>query len=321
MNIRIFLGILIVLITPLITSSQGTVLIKPKQIKGWTGSVRSLDGSYDFLNGEIKTGKGSFYSFFRGYAMFDLADIPDDATIDKIELILVTKPYYQIQYEAVKILELSINPVKSSPKMIFNYLNDAPDVAPEGDYLTREGIHKLELNSSGLRSMQQSLQKDWWAIGFRQTGEGENAARTVGGFMGYDFADSIAPVCKVTYSFEYMRTTFENRKVTYVKKMKFQNTQIIISAWDHLKVDGDIITIYLNGQPVIEDYYLVKEKKIIHATLRTAMPNDLFLYAHNEGQNPPNTVSLEISDGISSESFVLSSDLKSCEAVLITVGK
>lgn len=318
---RLLFLTLVILSTPLLSVSQGTILVKPKQIKGWTGSVRSLDGSVDFLDGEIKTGKGSFYSFFRGYAMFDIADIPDDATIDKIELILVTKPYYQIQYEPVKILDLKMNPVDAKPEMIFNYLNNARDIAPQGDYLTKEGIHTIEMNATGISSLQNSLSQDWWAIGFKQAGEGEKSARTVGGFMGHDFNDSIAPVCKIHYSFEYIRATFENRKVTYIKKMNFQSTEVSINLWDHLKVDGDIITIYLNGKPIIENYYLVKEKKEIHATLRTTMPNDLFLYAHNEGQNPPNTVSLEISDGISAESFVLSSDLKSCEAILITVGK
>ncbi|NND79459.1 MAG: hypothetical protein HKN53_06145 [Maribacter sp.] len=49
--------------------------------------------------------------------------------------------------------------------------------------------------------------------------------------------------------------------------------------------------------------------------------NDLFLYAHNLGEYAPNTVAIEISDGKTSENIVLNSDLKSCEAVLISVKK
>ncbi|MRH99630.1 hypothetical protein GH721_03700 [Kriegella sp. EG-1] len=116
-----------------------------------------------------------------------------------------------------------------------------------------------------------------------------------------------------------VRDTFDGRKLTYVNEMSVASDKINIYIWDHSRKDGDIVSIYLNGEAVISKYSLEYYKKKIELTLDPTKPNDLFLYAHNLGKFPPNTVSIEITDGKTSENIVLNSDLKSCEAVLINV--
>ncbi len=116
-----------------------------------------------------------------------------------------------------------------------------------------------------------------------------------------------------------IRDTFDGRSISYVKELQVESASIRISLWDHGRVDNDIVSIYLNGEAIVSKYDLKYRKKYFDLHLDTSKANDLFLYAHNLGKYPPNTVSIEISDGTSLENIVLNSDLKSCEAVLINV--
>ncbi len=117
------------------------------------------------------------------------------------------------------------------------------------------------------------------------------------------------------------RVQFQGRDISYIKELAVVGEDIQINLWDHSRVDGDIVSIYLNGEAVVTKYHLTYDKKRFDVKLDASKPNDLFLYAHNLGKFPPNTVSIEITDGTNSENIILNSDLKSCEAVLITVNK
>ena len=116
-----------------------------------------------------------------------------------------------------------------------------------------------------------------------------------------------------------IRHTFDGREISYVEKLEVSSETIQINIWDHGRKDDDIVSIYLNGEAVVYKYFLDYHKKGFEIKLDPTRPNDLFLYAHNLGKYPPNTVSIEIVDGDASENIILNSDLKSCEAVLINV--
>ena len=299
--------------------AQWNVNICPQKLEGWTGSVRNLDVRYDKYDGEIQVGKGSFYSFFRGYAIFDISNVPDDAIIQNIKLYLITNKIPERISVPVQITKLSVDPRQSSLEDVYNSVNSNALLGPVEDYLKKKGENVVELNSIANDDLQDHLKKNWWAIGFRQVDDGMDNSRTVGTFEGYNCTDTISPMCIVTYSLEYKRKVYKGRIVKYTQELTFKNADISIEYWDHLKVDGDIISLYLNGKPVVSEFTLRKDREKTEITLRTDMPNDLFIYAHNEGQNPPNTVSILISDGITSQNIILESDLNSCEAVLIKV--
>jgi len=130
-----------------------------------------------------------------------------------------------------------------------------------------------------------------------------------------------SPIIEETSSKPVLRESFDGRSINYVKELNVSGENISIHLWDHGRKDGDIVSIYLNGEAVVSKYLLEYSKKVFEVRLDPSKPNDLFLYAHNLGQFPPNTVSIEITDGKISENIVLNSDLKSCEAVLINVNK
>lgn len=118
-----------------------------------------------------------------------------------------------------------------------------------------------------------------------------------------------------------IREEFDGRKISYTKELTFANENISIKIWDHGRQDGDIVSIFLNGNSIVSKHYLTYWKREFKVKLDPSKSNDLFLYAHNLGDAPPNTVSIEITDGSTSENIILNSDLKSCEAVMISVKK
>jgi hypothetical protein len=70
----------------------------------------------------------------------------------------------------------------------------------------------------------------------------------------------------------------------------------ILEIWDGQVVDGDMVTILLNKQKILEHYTLTSEKKRISLLLR-GKTNVITIVAENEGQAPPNTSQVMITDG------------------------
>ncbi len=96
---------------------------------------------------------------------------------------------------------------------------------------------------------------------------------------------------------------------------------ITISAWDHGTVDGDIVSIYVNGRLVIDEQTLggPDDKIQVSTTLEYNGYNYILLYAHNEGSISPNTASISINDGTIDEEFTLESNLYTNGAVDLVV--
>jgi len=110
--------------------------------------------------------------------------------------------------------------------------------------------------------------------------------------------------------------TLENRVVETKDQITVINNTITIQVWDHNLIDGDIISLNLNGEWILESYALQKEKKQITIHL-TQKENTLILHAINLGSSPPNTASMTINDGTNIKSIVLNSDKGKSEAVKI----
>jgi len=118
-----------------------------------------------------------------------------------------------------------------------------------------------------------------------------------------------------------VRQEFEERRISYVKNLTFDSDRLTVKIWDHQEEDGDLISIYLNGELVLSKHLLTNDFREFDIQLDTEKPNDFLLYAHNLGEISPNTVSVEITSATKSEKMTLNSYLRSCEAVLINVKK
>jgi hypothetical protein len=107
-------------------------------------------------------------------------------------------------------------------------------------------------------------------------------------------------------------------KVKVVEKGAFQvkKRKLIISVWDHNTVDGDIISLKLGPEWILSEYELTATKHEIQSTL-IGFSEDLILYAHNVGMVPPNTVTVAVYDGLTTQRISLESNMESSESLKI----
>lgn len=107
------------------------------------------------------------------------------------------------------------------------------------------------------------------------------------------------------------------RKITDISQsVLVRSKEVIVKLWDHRQIDGDIISLYLNENMILENYTLTKNAKEIKIVLNEG-ENRLVLVAKNLGSNPPNTAAIQLdADGIL-KTIELKADLKTSEAWVI----
>jgi len=88
--------------------------------------------------------------------------------------------------------------------------------------------------------------------------------------------------------------------------------------WDNGEIDNDSISVVLNGQYVLTNYRLTKDKKKLKIRLQEGS-NQLVVMAHNEGTIPPNTAQCKMICGRKKWDFALSCGLKSNAGIEILV--
>lgn len=102
---------------------------------------------------------------------------------------------------------------------------------------------------------------------------------------------------------------FEKRDEDVQNTITIRSKNIKLSFWDDQKIDGDIISVNINGEWVVEELELAQEPMVIDINLK-GENDSLIIYAHNEGSISPNTVALSIFDGYIERRMTLKSDLK-----------
>lgn len=103
-------------------------------------------------------------------------------------------------------------------------------------------------------------------------------------------------------------------KVQRVVDVKGPNVKIKI--WDNGVVDGDIATLFLNGQRVLHRHLVTKRRIAIPVTLEQEA-NFLVLHADDLGDISPNTVAVSIDDGQREQVIIVSSNLAESGALMI----
>ncbi len=93
---------------------------------------------------------------------------------------------------------------------------------------------------------------------------------------------------------------------------------VVISIYDSGKVDYDRINLYVDDVLILEDYSIEKAKKQIPITI-TKKTTVVRVEALTEGTSPPNTVKVEIQDGMSL--IITRTSLKTGEKAELTLVK
>ncbi len=115
-----------------------------------------------------------------------------------------------------------------------------------------------------------------------------------------------------------LQEEFESRPVATSESLKVKSKEIELTFWDSgARVDGDIISIQVNGEYVLRNYKLKAEKKTIQVTLEDG-ENEILMHAHNEGRHPPNTAAIVVGDGSRNQHVVLNADLESSGQLILT---
>ncbi len=112
------------------------------------------------------------------------------------------------------------------------------------------------------------------------------------------------------------------RDVEVERVLEVKNRTIRIRVWDNGTIDGDICTLFLNGEMILKNYRVTRIKHETIVKLEKPV-NYLILHAINTGSISPNTVAVSVDDGTQEQVVIVSSNLKTSGAVMIrefTVG-
>ncbi|GAB5554215.1 MAG: hypothetical protein Sapg2KO_38060 [Saprospiraceae bacterium] len=108
----------------------------------------------------------------------------------------------------------------------------------------------------------------------------------------------------------------QQRKIKIDRVLEVKRPQLRLAVWDNGVVDGDIMTLYLNGKKIFDHYKVRDRKAYINIELQEDH-NFLVLHADDLGEITPNTVAISIYDGHKEQIIVMSSNLEESGAVLI----
>jgi hypothetical protein len=104
---------------------------------------------------------------------------------------------------------------------------------------------------------------------------------------------------------------FKKRKQIVSKQIEVTSDSVRLSFYDNAEVDGDSISVFLNGKLVIAHQELSERAFNVYVQLDTNLEtNEVSMFAENLGKYPPNTALMVISDGDKRYETFLSSDFK-----------
>ena len=104
---------------------------------------------------------------------------------------------------------------------------------------------------------------------------------------------------------------FERRNTNLLKVIEVESESVKIDLYDNGEVDGDSVSLFLNGK------LLMTGKKLSTKPLTIRLPrdemeeeNELVMYAENLGSIPPNTALMVVTDGTKRYEVRITSDLQ-----------
>ncbi|HRX93321.1 MAG TPA: hypothetical protein P5158_04360 [Chitinophagaceae bacterium] len=110
----------------------------------------------------------------------------------------------------------------------------------------------------------------------------------------------------------------EGRKSEFAQEVQFSGDSLQIALYDNGVVDGDTVSIYMNGEVIMSKQGLKASaiKKTIYLTPGKDDAFTLVLYAENLGQYPPNTGLLVVKDGDKVYNLRFSSDFSKSTGIV-----
>ena len=88
--------------------------------------------------------------------------------------------------------------------------------------------------------------------------------------------------------------SLQKRSIEIQKVITVEAKILRLAVWDNEKVDGDKISLSLNGKWIIRNYEIIKDKRHFEIELVRGQVNQLVFFAENLGRIPPNTSAINI---------------------------
>lgn len=117
---------------------------------------------------------------------------------------------------------------------------------------------------------------------------------------------------------ERLTEAFKKRKNVYNKDLEVESDSIRITFYDNGDIDGDTISVFLNGEAVLTNQMITDRGTNIYLKLDSMKSmNEISMFAQNLGKYPPNTALMVVTDGNTRYEVYLSSSLTSNATVRI----
>jgi hypothetical protein len=108
-----------------------------------------------------------------------------------------------------------------------------------------------------------------------------------------------------------IKENFKKRKQIVSKQIEVGSDSVRLSFYDNAEVDGDSISVFLNGNLVVAHQELNERAFNVYIRLDSSLEiNEVSMFAENLGRYPPNTALMVLSDGDKRYETFLSSDFK-----------
>jgi hypothetical protein len=109
---------------------------------------------------------------------------------------------------------------------------------------------------------------------------------------------------------------YEKRNNTILKTIDIENETVKVDLYDNGEIDGDSISVFLNGKLILSHKRLTAQPlsiKLQKEDLESS--NDLVMYAENLGSIAPNTALMVVTDGTKRYEVRITSDLQKSGAI------
>jgi len=104
--------------------------------------------------------------------------------------------------------------------------------------------------------------------------------------------------------------SFAKRKETVTRTLDIESDSVRLSFYDNGEIDGDSISVFVNGQVVLTHQELASRALTMYLHLDSDVDvNEVSMFAENLGKFPPNTALMVITDGKNRYEIFMSSSL------------
>ncbi|MCW3092594.1 MAG: hypothetical protein JWP81_3663 [Ferruginibacter sp.] len=104
---------------------------------------------------------------------------------------------------------------------------------------------------------------------------------------------------------------YTSRSKNVLKRIDIKQSNFKVDLYDDGDIDGDIVSVYYNGKILLNNKKLTEKALTLNLTADpTRAENELLIYAENEGDIPPNTALMVVTEGSNRTEVRITSDEK-----------